>query len=42
MEHEKKMSVLKEQHLLEIQKHELRAVIAAAETAELQLQKSKI
>lgn len=38
IEHEKKMSALKEQHLIIIQKHELRAAIAAAETAELQLE----
>ncbi|XP_024892077.1 uncharacterized protein LOC112467627 [Temnothorax curvispinosus] len=37
IEHEKKMCALKEQHLKKMQKHELRAAIATAEIAELQL-----
>lgn len=38
IEHEKKISSLKEQHLIKIHEQELRASIAAAETAELQKQ----
>lgn len=38
IEHEKKISALKEQHLIKIYEQELRASIAAAETAELQKQ----
>lgn len=38
IEHEKKISALKEQHFIKIYEQELRASIAAAETAELQKQ----
>jgi len=38
IEHEKKMSVLKEQHLIKIYEQELRAAVATADTAELQKQ----
>lgn len=41
IEHEKKISILKEQHLIQVHKYELRAAIATAETAELQLEIKK-
>lgn len=42
LEHEKKMSALKEQHLIQMHKYELRTIVAAMETAELQLETKKM
>lgn len=41
VEHEKNVSVLKEQHLMKLQEQELRAAIATAKAAELQLELHK-